>query len=120
MSSSLAEELANALAAVLKGDFFHDSLMSAHYPRRDVYNADAAHTLPAVLIEGLVQSTPDHRLLLLAAAPCAHGRTAGYADPVRGAPGPGLGRRARDRGPLPDAHSPRRPAVTGRRAPCWP
>lgn len=42
--------------------------MSAHYPRRDVYNADAAHTLPAVLIEMLVQSTPD-RLVLLGPAP---------------------------------------------------
>ncbi|AVV40212.1 glycoside hydrolase N-terminal domain-containing protein [Streptomyces sp. ID05-04B] len=60
----------NALGAVLDGDFFHDSLMSAHYPRRDVYNADAAHTLPALLIEALVQSTPD-RLVLLPAVPPA-------------------------------------------------
>ncbi len=49
---------------MLDGDFFHDSLMSAHYPRRNVYNADAAHTLPAVLIEALVQSTPDRLVLL--------------------------------------------------------
>jgi hypothetical protein len=42
--------------------------MSAHYPKRHVYNADAAHTLPAVLIEMLVQSTPD-RLVLLPALP---------------------------------------------------
>jgi hypothetical protein len=42
--------------------------MSAHYPNRDVYNADAAHTLPTVLIEALVQSTPD-RLVLLPAPP---------------------------------------------------
>ncbi|MFI1507372.1 glycosyl hydrolase family 95 catalytic domain-containing protein [Streptomyces sp. NPDC020597] len=62
--------VANALGAVLDGDFFHDSLMSAHYPRRDVYNADAAHTLPAVLIEALVQSTPE-RLVLLPAVPTA-------------------------------------------------
>ncbi|MFJ5844888.1 glycosyl hydrolase family 95 catalytic domain-containing protein [Streptomyces sp. NPDC092903] len=55
-----------ALNAVLAGDFFHDSLMSAHYPGRDVYNADAAHALPAVVIESLVQSTP-HRLVLLPA-----------------------------------------------------
>lgn len=55
-----------ALAAVLAGDFFHDSLMSAHYPSRDVYNADAAHALPAAVIESLVQSTP-HRLVLLPA-----------------------------------------------------
>ena len=39
----------HALGQVLDGDFFHASLMSAHYPDRDVYNADAAHTLPAVL-----------------------------------------------------------------------
>ncbi|MFJ4897629.1 glycosyl hydrolase family 95 catalytic domain-containing protein [Streptomyces sp. NPDC088727] len=55
-----------ALNAVLAGDFFHDSLMSAHYPGRDVYNADAAHALPAAVIESLVQSTP-HRLALLPA-----------------------------------------------------
>ncbi|MFD0317583.1 glycosyl hydrolase family 95 catalytic domain-containing protein [Streptomyces flavalbus] len=61
-----------ALARVLEGDFFHASLMSAHYPHRDVYNADAAHTLPALLIEALVQSTPD-RLVLLPAPPCPRG-----------------------------------------------
>ncbi|MEU0052015.1 glycoside hydrolase N-terminal domain-containing protein [Streptomyces sp. NPDC006309] len=59
---------AGALRRVLDGDFFHASLMSAHYPHRDVYNADAAHTLPGVLIEMLVQSTP-HRLVLLPAVP---------------------------------------------------
>ncbi|MEU5636730.1 glycosyl hydrolase family 95 catalytic domain-containing protein [Streptomyces rishiriensis] len=58
--------VARALDSVLGGDFFHASLMSSHYPGRDVYNADAAHTLPAVLIEALVQSTP-HRLVLLPA-----------------------------------------------------
>ncbi|MFC7880301.1 glycoside hydrolase N-terminal domain-containing protein [Streptomyces sp. NPDC057376] len=63
-----AERVAHALGRVLDGDFFHASLMSAHYPRRDVYNADAAHALPAVLIEMLVQSTPD-RLVLLPALP---------------------------------------------------
>ncbi|MBT2421024.1 glycoside hydrolase N-terminal domain-containing protein [Streptomyces sp. ISL-22] len=64
------ERVAHALDQVLDGDFFHASLMSAHYPKRDVYNADAAHTLPAVLIETLVQSTPD-RLVLLPALPAA-------------------------------------------------
>ncbi|MEU0408692.1 glycoside hydrolase N-terminal domain-containing protein [Streptomyces griseorubiginosus] len=64
------ERVAHALGQVLGGDFFHDSLMSAHYPNRHVYNADAAHTLPAVLIEMLVQSTPD-RLVLLPALPAA-------------------------------------------------
>ncbi|MFE4968841.1 glycoside hydrolase N-terminal domain-containing protein [Streptomyces sp. NPDC056660] len=67
------ERVAAALGQVLDGDFFHASLMSAHYPNRDVYNADAAHTLPAVLIEALVQSTPD-RLVLLPAPPTALGR----------------------------------------------
>ncbi|MFI8536048.1 glycosyl hydrolase family 95 catalytic domain-containing protein [Streptomyces aquilus] len=62
------ERVAHALGQVLKGDFFHASLMSAHYPNRRTYNADAAHTLPAVLIEMLVQSTPD-RLVLLPALP---------------------------------------------------
>ncbi|MEB3960285.1 glycoside hydrolase family 95 protein [Streptomyces kunmingensis] len=60
--------VADALRQVLTGDYFHPSLMSAHYPRRDVYNADAAHTLPALLTESLVQSTPD-RLVLLPALP---------------------------------------------------
>lgn len=66
-----ADRVAHALDQVLGGDFFHASLMSAHYPNRDVYNADAAHTLPAVLIEMLVQSTPD-RLVLLPALPSAY------------------------------------------------
>lgn len=72
------ERVAHTLGQVLEGDFFHASLMSAHYPRRDVYNADAAHTLPAVLIETLVQSTPD-RLVLLPALPaaCPQGRLRG-------------------------------------------
>ncbi|MER7485800.1 glycoside hydrolase N-terminal domain-containing protein [Streptomyces sp. NPDC126497] len=61
--------VAHALGQVLDGDFFHASLMSAHYPHRHVYNADAAHTLPAVLIEALVQSTPDRLVLLPAPLP---------------------------------------------------
>ncbi|MGW3036940.1 glycosyl hydrolase family 95 catalytic domain-containing protein [Streptomyces sp. NPDC001178] len=65
------ERVAHALGQVLEGDFFHASLMSAHYPDRNVYNADAAHTLPAVLIEMLVQSTPN-RLVLLPALPKAY------------------------------------------------
>ncbi|MER6285817.1 glycosyl hydrolase family 95 catalytic domain-containing protein [Streptomyces sviceus] len=72
------ERVAHALGQVLKGDFFHTSLMSAHYPNRNVYNADAAHTLPAVLVEMLVQSTPD-RLVLLPAVPtsCPRGELRG-------------------------------------------
>lgn len=67
-----------ALDTVLAGDFFHDSLMSAHYPSRNVYNADAAHALPATVIESLVQSTP-HRLVLLPAPPagCPSGELRG-------------------------------------------
>ncbi|MFJ5307680.1 glycosyl hydrolase family 95 catalytic domain-containing protein [Streptomyces sp. NPDC088350] len=73
-----AERVAHTLGQVLDGDFFHASLMSAHYPNRDVYNADAAHTLPGVLVEALVQSTPD-RLVLLPALPAAypHGQLTG-------------------------------------------
>ncbi|MFE4452497.1 glycoside hydrolase N-terminal domain-containing protein [Streptomyces sp. NPDC056796] len=63
--------VSSALGAVLGGDFFHDSLMSAHYPSRDVYNADAAHTLPAAVIESLVQSSPG-RLVLLPAVPAEY------------------------------------------------
>lgn len=72
------ERVAHALGQVLDGDFFHASLMSAHYPKRDVYNADAAHTLAGVLVEALVQSTPD-RLVLLPALPAAypHGQLTG-------------------------------------------
>lgn len=72
------ERVTHALGQVLDGDFFHASLMSAHYPGRNVYNADAAHALPAVLIEALVQSTPD-RLVLLPALPaaCPTGRIRG-------------------------------------------
>ncbi|MFG2680032.1 glycoside hydrolase N-terminal domain-containing protein [Streptomyces sp. NPDC048392] len=70
--------VAHALGQVLDGDYFHASLMSAHYPHRDVYNADAAHALPAVLVEMLVQSTPD-RLVLLPALPesCPEGELRG-------------------------------------------
>ncbi|WP_328659521.1 glycosyl hydrolase family 95 catalytic domain-containing protein [Streptomyces sp. NBC_00334] len=70
--------VAHAVGRVLDGDYFHASLMSAHYPHRDVYNADAAHALPAVLIEMLVQSTPG-RLVLLPALPasCPQGELQG-------------------------------------------
>ncbi|WP_023590223.1 glycosyl hydrolase family 95 catalytic domain-containing protein [Streptomyces thermolilacinus] len=67
------ERAAGALRRVLEGDFFHDSLMSSHYPARDVYNADTAHTLPGLLIELLVQSAPD-RLVLLPALPAGWAR----------------------------------------------
>ncbi|MET7851962.1 glycoside hydrolase N-terminal domain-containing protein [Streptomyces avermitilis] len=64
-----ADRVAAALGNVLAGDYFHVSLMSGHYPNRHVYNADAAHTLPAVIIEMLVQSTPDRLVLLPALTP---------------------------------------------------
>ncbi|PPS87708.1 glycosyl hydrolase family 95 catalytic domain-containing protein [Streptomyces sp. MH60] len=72
------DRVAHALGRVLDGDYFHASLMSAHYPHRDVYNADAAHALPAVLVEMLVQSTPG-RLVLLPALPasCPQGELRG-------------------------------------------
>lgn len=75
ISARLADagRTADALARVLGGDYFHASLMSAHYPHRDVYNADAAHALPAVLIEMLVHSTPG-RLVLLPALPASFPR----------------------------------------------
>ncbi|MFD5516862.1 glycoside hydrolase N-terminal domain-containing protein [Streptomyces sp. NPDC127066] len=63
-----AGRVAKALDSVLAGDFFHVSLMSSHYPDRHVYNADAAHTLPGVVIEALIQSTP-RRLVLFPALP---------------------------------------------------
>ncbi|MFF8413137.1 glycosyl hydrolase family 95 catalytic domain-containing protein [Streptomyces omiyaensis] len=74
-----ARRTGDALRRVLGGDYFHASLMSAHYPERDVYNADAAHALPALLVEALVRSTPG-RLVLLPAPPpglCARGRLTG-------------------------------------------
>ena len=52
-------DLAGRLVAALTGQgFFFRSLMSSHYPKRSVYNADAACALPAVLIEMLVDSVP--------------------------------------------------------------
>ncbi|MEV4944908.1 glycoside hydrolase N-terminal domain-containing protein [Streptomyces sp. NPDC053755] len=73
-----AGRVQTCLERLLTGDYFHDSLMSAHYPGRDVYNADAAHALPALLVESLVQSTPG-RLVLLPAPPaaCPSGRLTG-------------------------------------------
>ncbi len=51
--------LAGQLLAALTGRrFFFRSLMSSHYPRQQVYNADAACALPGVLTELLVDSAP--------------------------------------------------------------
>ncbi|MFJ6197984.1 glycosyl hydrolase family 95 catalytic domain-containing protein [Micromonospora sp. NPDC092111] len=57
------------LRKIVGGDMFFRSLMSAHNPGLVTYNADAAHTLPAVLIEALVQSRPGLLRLLPAVPP---------------------------------------------------
>jgi alpha-L-fucosidase 2 len=52
-------DLAGQLLAALTGQgFFFRSLMSSHYPKRAVYNADAACALPGLLTEMLVDSVP--------------------------------------------------------------
>ena len=43
---------------IIGNDMFFRSLMSSHNPGLETYNADAAHTLPGVLIEMLVDSQP--------------------------------------------------------------
>jgi alpha-L-fucosidase 2 len=53
-----ADMAGRLLAALLGQGFFFRSLMSSHYPKRSVYNADAACALPGVLIEMLVDSVP--------------------------------------------------------------
>ncbi|MBV9449649.1 MAG: glycoside hydrolase N-terminal domain-containing protein [Streptosporangiaceae bacterium] len=63
-------ELAGKLVAALIGQrFFFRSLMSSHYPKRSVYNADAACAMPGVLIDMLVDSWPPDRIELLPAVP---------------------------------------------------
>ena len=67
--------LAGRLLAALTGsEFFFRSLMSSHYPKRSVYNADAACALPGVVAEMLVDSVPGDetcpsRIELLPAVP---------------------------------------------------
>ncbi len=63
------ELVAANLRKILGADMFFRSLMSAHNPGRTTYNADAAHALPAVLIESLVQSHPGTLRLLPAPLP---------------------------------------------------
>jgi hypothetical protein len=61
--------LAGRLLAALTGSgFFFRSMMSSHYPRQSVWNADAACALPGVLAEMLVDSVPG-RIELLPAVP---------------------------------------------------
>ncbi|GIJ20839.1 glycosyl hydrolase family 95 catalytic domain-containing protein [Micromonospora lutea] len=57
------------LLKIVGNDMFFRSLMSAHNPGRVTYNADAAHALPAVLIESLVQGRPGRLRLLPAPLP---------------------------------------------------
>ncbi|WP_433493177.1 glycosyl hydrolase family 95 catalytic domain-containing protein [Micromonospora sp. CA-248089] len=63
------ELVATNLRKIVGADMFFRSLMSAHNPGRRTYNADAAHALPAVLIESLVQSRPGMLRLLPAPLP---------------------------------------------------
>jgi hypothetical protein len=46
------------LAKILGNDMVFRSLMTSHNPGLDVYNADAAHAIPAVILEALVDSRP--------------------------------------------------------------
>nr|MDT0659289.1 glycoside hydrolase N-terminal domain-containing protein [Micromonospora sp. DSM 115978] len=57
------------LRKIIGADMFFRSLMSAHNPALQTYNADAAHTLPGVLIESLVYSRPGLVHLLPAPPP---------------------------------------------------
>ncbi|MEG3635959.1 glycosyl hydrolase family 95 catalytic domain-containing protein [Micromonospora palythoicola] len=57
------------LLKIVGNDMFFRSLMSAHNPGRVTYNADAAHALPAVLIESLVRGRPGRLRLLPAPLP---------------------------------------------------
>ena len=50
--------LTRHLAQLLVRGFFFRSLMSSHYPDRDVFNADVAHALPGILVEMLLRSRP--------------------------------------------------------------
>ncbi len=57
------------LRRIVGADMFFRSLMSAHNPGRITYNADAAHALPAVLIEALVHTRGEVLRLLPALPP---------------------------------------------------
>jgi alpha-L-fucosidase 2 len=46
------------LGKILGNDMVFRSLMTSHNPGLDIYNADAAHAIPAVVIEALVDSRP--------------------------------------------------------------
>jgi alpha-L-fucosidase 2 len=46
------------LAKILGNDMVFRSLMTSHNPGLQTYNADAAHAIPAVVVEALVDSRP--------------------------------------------------------------
>jgi alpha-L-fucosidase 2 len=46
------------LGKILGNDMVFRSLMTSHNPGLDIYNADAAHAIPAVILETLVDSRP--------------------------------------------------------------
>lgn len=56
------------LLQILANKSVFRSLMTSHYPNYNVYNADAAHTIPGILIEMLVDSQPGILELLPALA----------------------------------------------------
>lgn len=66
------------LGKILGNDMVFRSLMTSHNPGLDIYNADAAHAIPAVIIEALVDSRPGV-VELLPALPrrWVHGRISG-------------------------------------------
>jgi hypothetical protein len=49
------------LGKILGNDMVFRSLMTAHNPGPETYNADAAHAIPAVIVEALVDSRPGTR-----------------------------------------------------------
>ncbi|MDG4764127.1 glycoside hydrolase N-terminal domain-containing protein [Solwaraspora sp. WMMD406] len=59
-----ADLVAANLRKIICADMFFRSLMSSHNPGLETYNADAAHTLPAILIEMLVDAKPGSLRLL--------------------------------------------------------
>ncbi|MEU6229276.1 glycoside hydrolase N-terminal domain-containing protein [Streptomyces sp. NPDC047042] len=65
---------------ILGRDMLFRSLMTSHNPGREIYNADAAHCLPAVVVELLVDSRPGIVELLPALpAEWRHGSLRGVA-----------------------------------------
>ncbi|WP_371478646.1 glycoside hydrolase N-terminal domain-containing protein [Kitasatospora sp. NBC_00315] len=63
------------LLKILDADMLHRSLMSSHNPALEIYNADAAITLPGLILELLVDARPG-RIDLLPALPAELGRGA--------------------------------------------